>query len=471
MHILTISALTVAVAATAVAATPAKFEVTPNSAAANSEFEADVDTYTYDDSSYSYCNPGYPSAQSYNKVPGAKLELLQLVVRHGDRAPLNHVANETTSWACDGTEENIYLHPAGESEKNTTGSFKQIIEIPEWNGKFGFSNHLWRGSCESGELTDYGKHQHNFLGSQLRSIYVDKLGFLPKELNSTDEVYARTTMVWRTKNSAESLFGGLWPKRAIAPAAAIPLHSYPKRIETMVGNTELCPRLSSLMAQIADSAGYQKFLRGQGPLMSRLSDIFGVHDSGWDSGWSKYVDVLNTRQCHDMDLPCSSPAALGTTHISGLQCATADDVTQVMRNANYEWAYKYRDHPLAQIYTRLTIGSFVGTLREQIENHIAGKTEKLKLALYSGHDTTVWPLLVVLGADNKSSLWPPYASNLAFELWKKEDGSRVVRVIFNGQVLRLKDGWCDMNACPLDEFFAHLNDFIPSDITAECNAA
>ncbi|KAJ2806225.1 hypothetical protein H4R20_001769 [Coemansia guatemalensis] len=462
MHLFTISVVTVAAAA----ATAARLEATPNSA-----FDTDVANYTYDASSYSYCDPGYPSAQSYSEVPGAKLELLQLVVRHGDRTPVNLIANEATTWTCDGTEENIYLHAAGESEKNTTGSFKQIIEIPEWNGKFGFSNHLWRGSCESGELTDRGKHQHNHLGSQLRSIYVDKLGFLPRELNSTDEVYARTTMVWRTKNSAESLFGGLWPKRAITPAKAIPLHSYPERIETMYGNTARCPKLSSLMAQMVDSAGYQKFLRDQGPLMTRLSGIFGVHGSGWDDGWDHYFDVLNARQCHGMDLPCSSSDVPGSTQISGQQCATADDVAQVSHNANYEFAYKYRDHPLAQTYTRLNIGSFVGTLREQMESHIAGKAGNLKFALYSGHDSTIWPLLVLLGADDKSILWPPYASNLALELWKKHDGGRVVRVIFNGQVLRLKENWCDMNACPLEKFFARINDYIPSDITAECNAA
>ncbi|PIA19164.1 phosphoglycerate mutase-like protein [Coemansia reversa NRRL 1564] len=468
MQLITISVVTVVAAATA--ATAAKLETPPNSAA-SSAFDTDVANYKYDDSSYSYCNPGYPSVQSYSKVPGAELELLQLVVRHGDRTPVNLIANETTSWTCDGIEENIYLHAAGESKKNTTGSFKQIIEIPEWNGKFGFSNHLWRGSCESGELTDRGKHQHNLLGSQLRSIYVDKLGFLPKELNSTDEVYARTTMVWRTKNSAESLFGGLWPKRSISPVGAIPLHSYPSQIETMYGNPGVCPKLSSLLSQIVDSAGYQKFLRDQGPLMTRLSGIFGVHGSGWDNGWDKYVDVLNTRQCHNMDLPCSSSVAPGTAQVSGPQCATADDVAQVTHNANYEWAYKYRDHPLSKNYTRLNIGSFVGTLREQMQGYIAGKTGKLKFALYSGHDSTIWPLLSMLGADNKSNLWPPYASNLAFELWKKQDGSRVVRVIFNGQILALKDNWCDMNACPLEKFFGYIDDFIPSDIASECKAA
>ncbi|KAJ2741880.1 hypothetical protein GGI19_006895, partial [Coemansia pectinata] len=107
---------------------------------------------------------------------------------------------------------------------------------------------------------------------------------------------------------------------------------------------------------------------------------------------------------------------------------------------------------------------------DQVQEHIAGKTGDLKFALYSGHDSTVAPLLAVLQASNKNMLWPPYASNILFELWKKSDGSRVVRVIYNGQVLKLQPEfeWCDLNACPLDTFYKHLDEYIPESIVAEC---
>ncbi|KAJ2800570.1 hypothetical protein H4R21_003123, partial [Coemansia helicoidea] len=202
----------------------------------NSAFEADIAHYSYDDSSYDYCYATYPSAQTYSAVAGAQLELVQMVVRHGDRPPVNHIPHEDSTWTCDAVDENVYLHGAGQPDGNTTGAFRQVIEIPEWNHRFGFSNQLWRGSCEEGELTDRGKAQHRMLGSRLRQVYVDKLGFLPTELKSADAVYVRTTQIWRTKNSAESLLGALWPGRSVMPSAAIPLHTYPARIETMYGN-------------------------------------------------------------------------------------------------------------------------------------------------------------------------------------------------------------------------------------------
>ncbi|KAI9501773.1 hypothetical protein GGI26_005710 [Coemansia sp. RSA 1358] len=427
-------------------------------------------SWSFDSPAYTYCDPSYPSAESYNKVPDASLELVQMVVRHGDRSPVNLISHDDSTWDCNGVSEEIYLHGTDQNEKNTTGSFEQLIVIPSFNGKYGFSNKLWKGTCDVGELTDKGKSQHRLLGTRLRDIYVNKLGYLPDKLNHTNEIYVRTTYVWRTKNSAESLLGAMWPGREITPSSAIPLHTYPKEIETMYGNSDACPRIKELTSKIVASDSYQQFLKEQGPLMTRLQDIMGVQGSKWDNGWDGYFDALNARKCHGKKPICAQPSTVDSHDPTSKDCTTDEDVAQVSRNANYEWLYKSHDNPLAQNFTRLYIGSFVGTLRDQIAERIAGKTGNLKFALYSGHDSTVWPLLSVLDASDQNSLWPPYASNLIFELWKKNDGKHVIRVIFNGKTLELqKDNqWCDMNACPVDKFYNYLEKFVPDDITAEC---
>ncbi|KAJ2063178.1 hypothetical protein GGI17_001914 [Coemansia sp. S146] len=455
-------------AAVITAALVAAAAVANASPASSSSFGVGVSAYPFDDASYNYCVAEYPDDQTYNAVPDAKLELVQMIVRHGDRTPVHLIPNDNTMWTCDGVAENIYLNGSDQPATNTTGAFRQLIEIPSWNGKHGYANQVWRGSCDVGQLTDKGKSQHRLLGSKLRGIYVDKLGLLPAQLNNTDEIYARTTNVWRTKNSAESLLGALWPKRDITPQAAIPFHTYPKEIETMYANTDACDKIRTLETKITDSEQFQAFLKDQGPLMARLSGIFGVSGSDWGRSWDGYMDILQARHCHGVDLPCSDRASISGKATP--KCATAEDSAQVLRNSHYEWTFKYRDHPLSHNYLRLVIGSLLGTLKDQVQEHIAGKTGDLKFALYSGHDSTVAPLLAVLQASNKNMLWPPYASNILFELWKKSDGSRVVRVIYNGQVLKLQPEfeWCDLNACPLDTFYKHLDEYIPESIVAEC---
>ncbi|KAI8324834.1 phosphoglycerate mutase-like protein [Martensiomyces pterosporus] len=471
MFLLPIAPVVVAIATSAHAGAAAAASPNPSNAAIGNTFNTDINSYSFDDSSYNYCHPGYPSGESYSAVPNATLEFVQLVVRHGDRTPVHLIPREDVTWNCGGVEEDIYLHGAQQPEKNTTGSFQQIIEIPKWNSRYGYSNQVWKGTCDVGELTDRGKAQHHFLGTQLRSIYVDKLKFLPGELSSADPVYVRTTSVWRTKNSAESLIGGLWPNRGYGPEAAIPMHTYPPNIETMYGNTAACPKISEIENTISNASQLQKFLKEQGPLMSRLAGIFGVNGNRWDSSWSGYLDVLLTRQCHEKPLPCRHLPAGAKGE--GAECATAEDAAQTTRNANYEWTFKYRDHPLSQNYTRLYIGSFIGTLKDQIQDHIGGKIGGLKFALYSAHDTTVAPLLAVLKASNRNMLWPPYASNLAFELWKKNDGGHVIRVIYNGQTLKLEPGleWCDLESCPIETFNKYVDDYIPHDVSAECAAS
>jgi hypothetical protein len=81
---------------------------------------------------------------------------------------------------------------------------------------------------------------------------------------------------------------------------------------------------------------------------------------------------------------------------------------------------------------------------------------RVKLSVFSGHDTVIAPVLAALGTfTGKDCVWPPYASRIAFELWRPKQrqkaprphgrgatGSSVVlvassdwrvRVVFNGK--------------------------------------
>jgi hypothetical protein len=49
-----------------------------------------------------------------------------------------------------------------------------------------------------------------------------------------------------------------------------------------------------------------------------------------------------------------------------------------------------------------------------------------RMFLYSGHDSSLMPLLAALGKDVRD--WPPYLSSLALELWRRPTGQRYVKV-------------------------------------------
>lgn len=61
----------------------------------------------------------------------------------------------------------------------------------------------------------------------------------------------------------------------------------------------------------------------------------------------------------------------------------------------------------------------------------------MKMQILACHDTTLIPLLVCLRIYDGQ--WPPFMANLIFELYKeKESGNMYMRVLYNGQVQRLK---------------------------------
>lgn len=72
---------------------------------------------------------------------------------------------------------------------------------------------------------------------------------------------------------------------------------------------------------------------------------------------------------------------------------------------------------------------------------LAGPSDSLpRMYLYSAHDTTIMPLVVAMGVDIDT--WPPYLSNLSFELWQGQPAPGVapkhyVRVLYNDSELRI----------------------------------
>ncbi|KAJ1798941.1 hypothetical protein LPJ75_006756, partial [Coemansia sp. RSA 2598] len=265
------------------------------STSVSSTYNTDISNYDFDDSSFNYCQADFPSNASYVPVANATLEFVQVVVRHGDRSPALVAPHQDVTWNCDKYSENVYLKSDTTSEVSSSALVNQKTEIPVWNGKYGYSNQLWKGSCNVGELTDIGKAQHESLGAKLRSIYVEKLNFLPYWLSNVNQVYVRTTHYHRTKTSAESLLGGIWPFRGISANMAIPMHTYPEEIETMEANSNACPAINKVWMDIIGSDSYQKFFKGQNALMTKLARILDASGPIWTMVWDGYFDTLFTR--------------------------------------------------------------------------------------------------------------------------------------------------------------------------------
>ena len=117
---------------------------------------------------------------------------------------------------------------------------------------------------------------------------------------------------------------------------------------------------------------------------------------------------------------------------------------------NFTFPYKYNDGA----YAKLGMGPLWKELMANIlpivdsANHPSSGTPPPKLALFSGHDTTLMPILASLGDKVwDGTEWAPYASMIQIEIHEMADGSAypsgyAFRLIYNGQVLTSKMEGC-----------------------------
>ncbi|KAJ1916527.1 hypothetical protein H4219_003742 [Mycoemilia scoparia] len=447
---------------------------------------------------YDYCEAPFPVPSEYKPVPKADLKFVQMIFRHGDRTAITMMPKEEHEWnVCNhNLDTNIYSE-ANEHHhlpRNYGVSLQQRINMP--SGPRSFAHAMYKGNCVPGQLTDKGKEMQVRLGKSIRSIYVDNLKFLAPNYQ-TGSIHLRSTHVWRTKNSAQSLISGLYPAGHWPPNTYLPLNTNPEYIETMYPNLPVCPPIRKLIGKLYNETVWRKFTKSQQPFEKRLRQFTGTEESHLYpeiKSWHHWLDIMQTRKCHKKALPCKANPKTGKRDLAekdgGMLCATPEDAEKAVINSSYNIFHMKRDGEHAEAYLRLAAGSFFNDLMTELESVVsslttspgnstapAGQHCRLrsrghKFSMYSAHDDTVSSVLGMLKADDKNMAWPPYSSNMLIELWRKQSGDFVVRAIYNGQVLTLKPGnqWCDLNGCDVNKYLKHINKFVPEDLEKECGA-
>eukprot|EP00898_Chlorokybus_atmophyticus_P007996 jgi/Chlat1/8198/Chrsp76S00613 len=336
-----------------------------------------------------------------------------------------------------------------------------------------FANALWAGSCAVGQLTPRGFEQLSDLGQRLREIYVNKLGFLRDE-DLADSIYVRSTDVWRTQQSAEGLLHGLFGDGA-KDGLQIPIHTLPQEIENMAANPQRCARLAEIRHELRNSPMWQGHLQSNQALRDHLNKIAGTGDRlDWSDSFDHFFDSFRGRTCHKMSLPCSQADSADDT-----ECVTPEMAEEVFRIGDWEFSQVFHDYKSEEV-ARLSMGSLVKALHEAFDEAAEHPDPKTKFRLYSGHDVTIGPLL---GALNQTGWrWPPYASQVLFELWSREHNNNnssnnnnnkeefVLRAFYNGKLMTLP--FCERGTtCTLDEVRAWATGLVPEDVGEECRTA
>ncbi|KAJ8900915.1 hypothetical protein NDN08_000214 [Rhodosorus marinus] len=355
------------------------------------------------------------------------LVMVHVVCRHGARTPLNTFAGGHdlgTKWlVC--TEEKRNSLEADVEVKGVNG------DPPGHVHNMDATPMPLAGGCFPGELTDLGKTQLYQLGKRLRKRYVHGASGGEKLLSprfSSDEVYVRSSFQQRAVESAQSLLAGLFP--AESRPEQVPVHVMDGKKETIFPNVLGCPRLMSLFLEA--KKGWAA-IEERDEIRDRLALLADEESPG--IAITHYFDNLKSRSAHGLIIP--------------------EDVSQglfddIHRLATTEAAALFQD-PVA---LRLSIGPLwkeIQNAHEKIlKNEESEGGKRHKLVIYSGHDTTLIPMLLSLNAFDEK--WPEYSANLVIELLRsRATGEPLVRFLYNDQVLKIP-GCGGKEACQYDEF-------------------
>lgn len=270
-------------------------------------------------------------------------------------------------------------------------------------------------------LTDKGRLTTLELGERLRTLYVDRLGFLPKTIASPDFIYLRATPVPRALESMQQAFTGLYPthaRHADFPNPTILTRALSD--ETLLPNDGTCRRL----AVLSQAFGQRTAARwNPSDEMAYLTKVYGK----WmpegkvavdaKPRLSGLMDTVNATDAHGPDtrLPKEfyDPKARAIIEKIGVE----------------EWFSGFKE---SQEYRTLGIGGLMGDITARMvgsveqtpadgEYEIMRKSGQavapVRFGLSGTHDTTLAGCLASVGAF-KTDRWPPFTSHIAFELFR-----------------------------------------------------
>ena len=160
-------------------------------------------------------------------------------------------------------------------------------------------------------------------------------------------------------------------------------------------------------------------------------------------------------------------------HAHGLplpEGVTEKDIVDLEKYANSLWFTGYsRDDTLV----KLGVGRFLGELKEFMDKTVENKSG-VKMAVFSGHDSTVAPLLGAFQIGNDR--WPPFAANVTVEVLEdKSLNQHFVRTRYNGETKQLP--FCQgtgrhhplhSDLCSYETFMKRMDSLIPQDYAQEC---
>jgi acid phosphatase len=359
-----------------------------------------------------------------------KLQLVQILLRHGERSPVSarfQNAGLTAFWPyCSAAQKLVSTTMNHESSNwslmewrrrlETFGSDDSPVIASGLNGELD-------AVCNLGELTDVGRKSTYTLGKRLRYLYVDQLQFMPSTIQDADMIYLRATPVLRTLESLQETFWGMYPPHTRSRSFPPPtITTRAPADETLYPNNDNCRRFAQLSRAFAQRTADRWN-------SSKEMDYLNMLISKWMPETSKRVAVDSHPRLSGIMDTINSTLAHGPATRLPDEFYDPKGREIIEKIGVEEWFSGFKE---SQEYRSLGIGALMGDILSRMVRTVemngnndllevgGGGERAIKLGLSGCHDTTLAAILTSLGAFG-SGEWPPYTSHIALELFRKVD--------------------------------------------------
>ncbi|KAK3789399.1 hypothetical protein RRG08_005547 [Elysia crispata] len=295
-----------------------------------------------------------------------------------------------------------------------------------------------------GQLSKTGMMQAYELGQYLRQRYRN----LISEKFRKDEVYVRSTNYERTLMSAECVCAGLFPVNASYPDLSevlnhwqpVPIQTVPSAEDKLLHPADTCDYVHLLKDGILAMDVSSDHIINDKNLMYKLS-----HSTGMEINVNSLHDLADTLFCqleHNMSQP--------------------DWMTKDIQEKLLKYGL-HRPHT-GPTDVKYLSGTLLDTVIENMKSKAGNISDFRKMYLYSAHDSTVAPLMSILGVDN--FLQVPYSAAFIIELHliHSQYFVKLLYRNFTGHPPHtLIAERCELKLCPLKVFDGMHRTFILSD--------
>ncbi|KAK3356935.1 histidine phosphatase superfamily [Lasiosphaeria hispida] len=356
---------------------------------------------------------------------GLKLQLVQILMRHGERTPVSarfQNAGLKPFWpycAAARQMKSAILDHGGErgDAPFTTLEWRRRLETFGENDEPVIATspkgHV-DDICDMGSLTDLGRQSTYKLGLRLRDLYVDRLKFLPSTINSTGFLYLRSTPIPRTLESLQQAFSALYPptKREPGEDGKFPTPTILTRApgdETLFPNDSNCRRFAQLSRAFAQRAADRW---NRSPDMEYLNKLYGK----WMPSEKCQVAVDSRPRLSGIMDSINCTLAHGPETKLPSEFYDKKGLAIIEKIGVEEWFAGYKE---SLEYRMLGIGGLMGDIVGRMVTSAEGNRKShLTFGLSGCHDTTLAAVLSSIGAFEKNK-WPPFTSHIAIEMFRK----------------------------------------------------